>query len=180
VAFTANNLNGDREMYLAAGMDDYISKPFDEKRLFQVVLRNLVAGRKEASPAVPAAQIPGNSRGNEEGETKLYDLSMVQSVSEGDPGFLRKMVVLFIKTVPPNVQELVNALETENWDQVRKMAHKLKSTVDSMGINSIREDIRKVEADAKQLQSLDEMPGRIKRIESIINQCIGQLEVEIQ
>ncbi len=80
---------------------------------------------------------------------KLYDLSMVQSVSGGDEGFIKKMVALFIETVPQNIQELSNAADAENWDQVGKTAHKLKSTVDSMGIKAIRQEIRTVEANAR-------------------------------
>jgi HPt (histidine-containing phosphotransfer) domain-containing protein len=112
-------------------------------------------------------------------ENKLYDLSLVQSVSEGDAEFLKKMVLLFIKTVPQNVEELRKALQTENWDQVRKMAHKLKSTVDSMGVKSIRDDIRLVEANAKDLRSLDEIPSLVHKIEEVIGRCIEQLQGEI-
>jgi HPt (histidine-containing phosphotransfer) domain-containing protein len=109
----------------------------------------------------------------------LYDLSLVKSVSEGDTEFLRKMVLLFIKTVPQNVDELRKALQMENWDQVRKMAHKLKSTVDSMGVKSIRDDIRLVESNAKDLKSLDGIPDLVQKIEKVIGQCIEQLQEEI-
>ena len=61
---------------------------------------------------------------------------MIQSVSGGDDAFIKKMILLFIETVPQNVQELVDATDQKNWEQVSKMAHKLKSTIDSMGIRS--------------------------------------------
>ena len=41
IALTANALKGDSEKYLAAGMTDYLAKPFDEERLFRVISRNL-------------------------------------------------------------------------------------------------------------------------------------------
>ena len=90
---------------------------------------------------------------------------MVQSVSGGDEGFIKKMVALFIETVPQNMQDLKNALQAENWEQVGKTAHKLKSTIDSMGIKSIRQEIRTVEANAKQMESLagDPRTGRQDR-----------------
>ena len=110
---------------------------------------------------------------------KLYDLSMVQSVSGGDEGFIKKMVALFIETVPQNVNDLKKALQEENWDQVGKTAHKLKSTVDSMGIKSIRQEIRTVEANSKQKQSLEEIPALVATIDAVIGDCIGQLRAEI-
>src|SRR5580658_7411722 len=42
IALTANALKGDSEKYLAAGMTDYLAKPFDEERLFRVISRNLI------------------------------------------------------------------------------------------------------------------------------------------
>ena len=110
---------------------------------------------------------------------KLYDLSMVQSVSGGDEGFIKKMVALFIETVPQNVEELGKAVEAGQWDQVAKLAHKLKSTVDSMGIKSIRTEIRTMEANAKQKQGLEQMPALMATIAKVISDCIVQLKAEV-
>ncbi len=64
---------------------------------------------------------------------------MVEAVSGGDGAFIKKMIALFIETVPQNVEALKQSLQSGNWEQVAKMAHKLKSTVDSMGIVSIKQ-----------------------------------------
>jgi HPt (histidine-containing phosphotransfer) domain-containing protein len=111
--------------------------------------------------------------------SRLYDLTMVQSVSGGDEGFIRKMVSLFIETVPQNVQDLKNAMQAENWEQVGKTAHKLKSTIDSMGIKSIRQEIRTVEANARQKESLEDIPGLVTNIDTVIRECIEQLQTEV-
>jgi len=105
---------------------------------------------------------------------------MVHSVSGGDPSFIKKMVHLFIETVPLNVSELKKSAETENWDQAAKLAHKLKSTIDSMGIKSIHQDIRSIEANAKQKINLGEMASLIKKVESVITGCVQQLQAEMQ
>ena len=78
-----------------------------------------------------------------------------------------------------NMQELKNALGVENWDQVGKTAHKLKSTIDSMGIKSIRQEIRTVEANAKTKEDLEAIPALVARIDAVIVECIGQLQAEI-
>ncbi|HLX67575.1 MAG TPA: ATP-binding protein, partial [Puia sp.] len=190
IALTANALKGDSEKYLAAGMTDYLAKPFDEERLFRVISRNLT----RIAPA-PGSGIPSTTTSSDDSRTgstpknnhnnmssanqRLYDLTMVQSVSGGDEGFIKKMVALFIETVPQNMQDLKNALQAENWEQVGKTAHKLKSTIDSMGIKSIRQEIRTVEANAKQMESLAEIPGLVERIDHVIKECIGQLQAEV-
>jgi len=172
IALTANALKGDSEKYLAAGMNDYLAKPFDEQGLFRVISRNLAQSSNPLPSKNQASMSPANSN-------KLYDLSMVRSVSGGDEGFIKKMVALFIETVPQNMQELDKAVEAGNWDQVGKTAHKLKSTVDSMGIKTIRQEIRTVEANARSGQSIQEIPALVNKISSVINACIEQLQEEI-
>jgi len=191
IALTANALKGDSEKYLAAGMNDYLAKPFDEERLFQVIYRNLayyktpvLSGHEDASAGESSDTHPFKNKNNSNSMTKpvkprLYDLSMVQSVSGGDEGFIRKMVALFIETVPQNMQDLKNAMKQENWDQVGKTAHKLKSTIDSMGIKTIRQEIRTVEANAKTKEALQEIPALVAMIDNVIEECILQLKAEI-
>jgi len=183
IALTANALKGDSEKYLAAGMTDYLAKPFDEERLFRVISRNLTRTpeNKPAAAIVLTTDTPlkNNNTIMSSANSRLYDLTMVQSVSGGDEGFIKKMVALFIETVPQNMQDLKNALQAENWEQVGKTAHKLKSTIDSMGIKSIRQEIRTVEANAKQLDSLQEIPSLVATIDSVILDCIGQLKAEV-
>ncbi|HEX3768813.1 MAG TPA: hypothetical protein VHT72_10570, partial [Puia sp.] len=66
-----------------------------------------------------------------------------------------------------------------NWEQVSKMAHKLKSTIDSMGIRSIHDTIRTVEMHAKSRDQLDRIPELVTQVESVVSACISQLHSEI-
>jgi CheY-like chemotaxis protein/HPt (histidine-containing phosphotransfer) domain-containing protein len=165
IALTANVHRDDIQKYREAGMNDYLAKPFDESGLLLVILRNqlYMGNGKDQSHSNNAAQ-------------KLYDLSMIQSMSGGDEGFLKKMIRLFIETVPQNVKELSTAVAEQNWEQTSKMAHKLKSTVDSMGIKSIHADIRLVESNAKQKNDLDQIPSLVQKVEAVIHDCIEQLK----
>jgi CheY-like chemotaxis protein/HPt (histidine-containing phosphotransfer) domain-containing protein len=175
IALTANVLSEDIEKYKEAGMNDFLAKPFDESGLLLVILRNQKGSTIGNQKIICSDNAPQNNRDM----SKLYDLSIVQSVSGGDKAFIRKMILLFIETVPQNLTELNVALRSQNWEQVGKMAHKLKSTVDSMGIKSIHGDIREVEANAKQQKDLQEIPFKVEKIVSVIDMCIEQLMQEI-
>lgn len=108
----------------------------------------------------------------------LYDLTMVRAVSGGDESFIKKMVLLFVETVPPSIKDMQAAVATEEWEQVGKLAHKLKSTVDSMGISILREDIRSLENYGKNRLELAAIPGLAQRVTEKIDAVIKQLNTD--
>ena len=167
IALTANCQEEDLLKYEQAGMDDYLAKPIVESQLIDAILSNS-ENEKQDSPDADARD-----------NSKLYDLTMIRSVSGGDEAFIKKMILLFIETVPQNVQELVDATGLKNWEQVAKMAHKLKSTIDSMGIRSLHGQIRSVELLAKNGEQLDQMPAMVHQVASVVSLCIQQLRSEV-
>jgi CheY-like chemotaxis protein len=166
IALTANCNSADLIKYEKAGMDDFLAKPVMEANLLNTIL-SYSGELKSGKTGIADNQI-------------LYDLTMIRSVSGGDDAFIKKMIRLFIQTVPQNVQELVDAATNENWEQVSKMAHKLKSTIDSMGIRSIHDVIRTVEMHAKNRDQLKRIPEMVKQVESVVSSCISQLHLEIE
>jgi CheY-like chemotaxis protein len=59
IALTANALSGDRDAYIAAGMSDYLAKPFNSLALLRVIGRNLPPARAEAQTAASDISAPG-------------------------------------------------------------------------------------------------------------------------
>jgi CheY-like chemotaxis protein len=167
IALTANCTSSDLIKYEEAGMDDYLAKPVVEANLLNTILS--YSGDLKSGKTISDFE-----------DQKLYDLTMIQSVSGGDEAFIKKMIHLFIQTVPQNVQELVDSTSQGNWEQVSKMAHKLKSTIDSMGIRSIHNKIRAVEMHAKNRDQLELLPDMVRQVESVVSLCISQLHSEIE
>ncbi len=172
IALTANALKGDCEKYKLAGMNDYLSKPFDELRLFTTIHRNLFP-----DPLHKSTNIPVSEESRPPASKKLYDLTNIHSVSRGDDTFVRKMIDLFIETVPHDLTKLETALSEQNWEALSKTAHKLKSTISSMGITSIKHDVRAVEEKAKTGESIDMMPSLVNNIVSTVRAAIEQMKV---
>ncbi len=174
IAFTAHTLKHDSAKYLAAGMNDYLSKPFIEEKLYGIIAKHLLPLNEDIMERVPDAPKAAGTP-----TEKLYDLSLIESISGGDRDFIRKMIDLFIETVPANVTELNAHLAGENWDGVSKVAHKLKSTLDSMGVQSVKQEVRTIEQGAKNRQELERMAGLIGKVTSTVDACVLQLEKEM-
>jgi CheY-like chemotaxis protein len=172
VAVTASLLSGDGDRYLQKGMNDYLPKPLDEQRLFQLVSKNLLDGPDPVSMVEPLRNETTESIPTE----KLYDLTMIHGLSGGDEAFIRQMVELFIDTMPASTEELQTTLDKKQWEAMGKLAHKLKSTTGSMGMDSIKEEVRAVEQNCKKNENLEETPVLVKKVILVINQTVAQLK----
>ncbi|MBC7826140.1 MAG: response regulator [Chitinophagaceae bacterium] len=174
VALTANLLNGEGDRYLQKGMNDYLPKPLDEQRLFQLVSKNLVDCPDSIFILEPLQNETAESIPTE----KLYDLTMIHGLSGGDESFIRQMVELFVDTMPGSVEEMQTTLEQKQWDALGKLAHKLKSTTGSMGMDSIKDEIRAVEQNCKKNENLEATPALAKKVILVINQTVAQLKID--
>lgn len=175
IALTGNSLNTEGEKYIAAGMNDYLAKPLSEAKLFEVVSANL--NNDNINP-IKMKTIQFDEIDSAPAE-KLYDLTTIREISGGDEDFVNTMIALFIETVPANLRELNTSLQNKNWDMVSKMAHKLKSTLDSMGIHSISQDIRIVEQTAKTREFLDNIPALVATISNVVEKSIEQIQHDV-
>lgn len=78
----------------------------------------------------------------------LYDLSYLEEVGEHDASFVSNMIQLFLTQVPGTLEELNRARATNDRNAIKSLAHRMKSSVDTLGIRSIRDTIRDLEVAA--------------------------------
>ncbi|MBC5773517.1 PAS domain S-box protein [Pontibacter sp. KCTC 32443] len=173
IALTANALKGDAEKYLNAGMNDYISKPFEEELLYTKIA-SLLPHKINV-----AANSPAEKEAIHSGQ-KLYDLEMVTKMARGNQAFINRTIELFMQTAPQTVTAMLDAAETNNYQQVSATAHKLKSTIDTLRIEQLRPVVRQIELNAKQGTNLKEVYDQVEFINNHIQLVINQIAQEIK
>jgi PAS domain S-box-containing protein len=161
IAFTANALKGDKDKYLSAGMNSYISKPFMPDELFNIMSK---------------FYIPENHSNDIPKSHPITDLSSLRKMSNNDESFVQDMVTSFIEKTPDIIKQIRKANKDENWQEVGAMAHKLKPNLAFMGIDSLKKLIAQIESNANNNTNTEEIPGLIKKLSSSIKTAIKELD----
>ena len=173
VALTANAMKSERDAYIKLGMNDCMAKPFEEPMLFRTVSKNI----KKAIEMNNVDDAVENKTA--QSEEKLYDLSMVEAISGGDKSFTKRMLQLFLDTVPATLTDIRNASDKGEWMTLSKHAHKLKSTIDSMNIATLKDDIRTIESGGKTGENTELLRTLVQKVLTVMQLVIDQVRKEL-
>ena len=80
---------------------------------------------------------------------KHYDLSELVAMSQGNTGFVTKMVTVFLETTKESLKELLVRFDNNEYANVAALAHKIKPSIDLMGINDLKETVREIEKNGR-------------------------------
>ncbi|TPE43147.1 PAS domain S-box protein [Pontibacter mangrovi] len=174
IALTANALKGDAEKYMAAGMNEYLSKPFEEEKLFTKIHAVITNHTTEAPPH----QTPEQNMQYPLSEP-LYDLTLLEKIARGNEAFITRTKQLFIQTVPVTVSEMQGKAQIGDWPAVSAAAHKLKPTIDTMRIEKLKDVVRRIESNAKAEENLEEIKADVEVLARVIEEVTDALQAEL-
>jgi two-component system sensor histidine kinase/response regulator len=145
IALTANALAGDSDQCLAAGMDDYISKPFTLQTLRASLERWLPAGVEGA--ALPAAEEGTGAVGPVDAKA-LENIRALQA--PGGPNLLSRVIGLYLSGSPKLLEDLREAAVRRDADALRNASHTLKSSSANLGALSLSSLCKELETNARE------------------------------
>ena len=146
VAMTANAMEGAREEYLAAGMDDYISKPIEARLMLDLVDR-LAGGERPAHAPAPAKLRKPKAKPT---DLPVLDETHLDSIRQvmAPPEFL-DLIGAFIEGAVNRLALIDRLLGTDDFPGIFREAHDMVSTAGNFGARRVERVARQLEAAAK-------------------------------
>jgi CheY-like chemotaxis protein len=171
IALTAFAVKGDKEKIMQNGMDDYISKPFEENDFLSKIIAQFSGAKIESKPTTK--KIIEVKKTTE--EKLLYNLSKLEDIAKGNEAFIQKMIKLFIDQTPISIAEIKEAFTNDDTIKVGKIAHRIKPSIDNLGIEILHQVIRDIEKNAT-TYSKETLQDSINFVEMTIAELIIQLK----
>ncbi|MCB0209952.1 MAG: response regulator [Anaerolineae bacterium] len=130
IAMTAHAMTGDRERFLAAGMNDYLSKPISPRKLFTLIehhsfISNTFEAANEPEPKLPAATI--------------FNQNKLVEVLGDDNAIIEEILLDFLMQMEDQIPEAVTLITTGDSEQLRKVAHSLKGAAAAIGAERLHD-----------------------------------------
>ncbi len=170
VAITAKVMPGDREAGLAAGFDDYATKPINDTRL-----------RESLQKFMPSFQPPGPlSAGTTvlaAPQTPLIERTRLDELSSGDLDTAREIVALFFERMESLLPDLERALAANNLEEARRHAHTGAGSCATCGMMQAQNVMRRMErsVEAGQLDHTRELLVEARKVLAATRTAVGEL-----
>lgn len=167
IAMTANAFKKDENRYRNIGMNGYLTKPFQETQLLTVIIEVL----DNVNFVIQDEQVEISNKLN----NKLYNEKLIMGMGKGKPEFIQKMVSLFLKTMPIDMDQLAKSAVEEDWKKVEKTAHRMKSALRGMGIKAEANKVKLIEQMASTQQIDQIIHKHIQELNETLTKVLTQL-----
>lgn len=138
VALTANAIRGDREKCITAGMNDYLTKPIDERELATTLYKWLAVA---APDEVKRDDSPADNRH----ELMAWDKDGLMEKLRNREDRFKKLVEMFTSELSNRVNAIAQAVNDEDFDVLSVAAHTLKGVSANLKADQTAEYCRKIE-----------------------------------
>ena len=172
VALTAHAMKEDRDRALAAGMDEYVSKPIRREQLFEVIERLV--------PGASVSPVSESSALSESGDGEVLDVAHLMSVVNDDREFLREVIDTFRTDSATIATDIQAAYDRDDAATVERAAHRLKGSAGSLAARELAGLAERLEtiasrgslADARSLVA--RLPHSLKRLDNALARVLQE------
>ncbi len=168
VALTANAIKGDREHCLECGMDDYLSKPLDQRQLIATIDR--ILNQRPQADATPEATAVAPVSADAPSAPPI-DIASLQERCLGDAEFASQMLSLFLEQAPRQIADLGASVIAADPARVSRLAHGLKGSSANLSAQRMSAYAAKLE-ELGRAATLSEAQQTMELLQAEMQRCV--------
>jgi len=172
IALTADVTTVDLEKCKSVGMDDYISKPVDEKLLHSKIVLFLTR--------VTELKKNESSESGSVSQEKCTNLKYLRQRTKSDTGLMTEMISLYLGQTTFLIKEMTESAKVDDWKALHSIAHKIIPSFSIVGISTEYEDIaKKLQEDTRTGEKREDILDSVRILEKVLTQACAELEIEL-
>jgi CheY-like chemotaxis protein len=185
IALTANAFKHDIDVYLSVGMNDFLIKPYKEEALYSKIDISLRSEKNSSINALANNDLNSNTAMSnritevaipDEIKPKLYNLDQLNMIGRGDEQFLKMMLEMFVKLATQTIDQMEVAYQNKDVDAIKKLAHKIKPSIDNLGIETLYDKIRLLEVYDIEKNSFNDLKTEMDEVIKILNNVVDDIK----
>lgn len=174
IAMTANVLQEDVQRYLDAGMNAYISKPFQVDDLLLKMDMVLGHQKQDGRHTLPVPESKGV--GNLDAlPDQVTDMNFLKQFTGGNPDKQKKYIGMFLDNGPKLLEKIKVALQEQDYESLKVAAHSMKPQLSYMGVKEEVSNIFLIEQSAGQTAHRENLPQLITQLERLAHKAFDEL-----
>jgi CheY-like chemotaxis protein len=170
IALTANAFKSKLEKCLNIGMNDCIVKPFEEDKLMNSIYK-LIQNNSKVTIKKHTENIVI--------EKKMYNLIRLNDMSRDNSVYFRKMILIFIEQSTISISQINDAYLIKDFDSLYSVSHRIKPSIDIMGIEVLKKPIRYIEKHSMNHKETVQFKKQIELLTTTLSKVINQLKSEL-
>ncbi len=195
IAMTAHATSLEKQKCVDAGMNDYISKPFNPQELKMKILKQSQAKKtggtfRNAVPdsgtdTPPALVDPMTAKITienpplkpraDKNENKI-NLNYLKQVADGNENFIIEMIEMFLNNTPDALKEMNTCLETKDWVRLKQIAHRIKPSFAYIGLPDTQKTLAEIEKLSEETQEAPKVAELMSEVDTVCKSAFSQLE----
>ena len=170
ISLTANAIKGDRERFLEAGMDEYLSKPVDVDKLV-IILKHFLPIEKNIEETTVQEEIRDSEKPSKE-EIEMNEIVSAESLADKlgfDIEDVQALLNMFFNGLEEKIDELYRAEEAQDYQTMFTISHTIKGSSGNIGLNDIYNSSALIELNAREKNKYD-YKAQIKILQGLIEE----------